>query len=332
MKWMRTILLMISLAMLLLVNKSFAQVDAHFTQYYAHPLWLNPALTGVNDGYYRVTANYRYQWPSITAPITTKGITGDMAMSDVFAVGLTILNQTTGDGGYYYNNGYLSIAYKARLTEYKIISGGFQIGMLNRGIDPGKFQYGNQYNPLIGYDPSIPSNEQFIRVNATALDGSAGIVYFDAEPDKAMNVFLGASIYHPTQPRNQFLANGDNNKIPMRYAIHGGVRMRMNDRVAITPHAVFLKQGDAHEITGGLSFNMQIQEGTDLLLGTTYRLHDAVAPNIGIHMNGLTIGFSYDINMSKMKTASSGNGGYELSISFIGRKKITDSKFVCPRL
>lgn len=329
---MRKILLMTGLVTLMLVSRTSAQVDAHFTQYYAHPLWLNPALTGVNDGYYRVTANYRYQWPSISSPFTTKGISGDMAVSDAFAVGLTVLSQTTSDGGYYYNNGYLSVSYKARLTEYKIISGGFQVGMLNRGIDPGKFQYGNQYNPLIGYDPTIPSNEQFMRTNATALDGSLGLVYFDAEPDKAMNAFFGVSIYHPTQPRNQFLANGNNNKIPMRYAVHGGMRMRMSDRVDLTPHAVLLKQGDANEITGGLSLNMQLQEGTDFLLGTTYRLNDAVAPNIGIHLNGLTIGFSYDINMSKMKTASSGNGGYELSISFIGRRKITDAKFVCPRL
>lgn len=329
---MRKILLTVNLMVLLMVIRSEAQVDAHFTQYYAHPLWLNPALTGVNDGYYRVSANYRYQWPSISSPFTTKGVSGDMAVSDAFSVGLTILNQTTGDGGYFYNNGYLSVSYKARLTEYKILSGGFQIGMLNRGIDPGKFQYGSQYNPLIGYDPTIPSNELFLRANATALDGSFGLVYFDAEPDKAMNAFFGASVYHPTQPRNQFLSNGNDNKVPMRFAVHGGMRMRMSDRLDITPHAVFLKQGDASEVTGGLSLNMNIQDGADLLFGTTYRLNDAVAPNIGIHLNGFTIGFSYDINMSKLKTASSANGGYELSISFIGRKKITDSKFVCPRL
>lgn len=329
---MRRYLLILNLVMVLFINRSTAQVDAHFTQYYAHPLWLNPALTGVNDGFYRVTANYRYQWPSIASPFITKGISGDISVSEAFSVGMTVLSQTTGDGGYYYNNGYLSVSYKARLTEYKMISGGFQVGMLNRGIDPGKFQYGNQYNPLIGYDPTIPSNEQFMRINATALDGSLGLMYFDAEPDKAANAFFGVSAYHPTEPRNQFLANGNNNKIPMRYALHGGVRMRMSDRVDLTPHAVLLKQGDASEIMGGLSMNMQLQEGADLLLGTTYRLNDAVAPNIGIHLNGLTIGFSYDINMSKMKTASSGNGGYELSISFIGRRKITDSKFVCPRL
>lgn len=329
---MRKHLLTTIILLTLIASKSLAQMDAHFTQYYAHPLWLNPALTGVNDGYYRVSANYRYQWPSISAPFITKGISGDIAVSDAFSVGLTVLNQTTGDGGYHYNNGYLSLAYKARLTEYKIISGGFQVGMLNRGVDPGKFQYGNQYNPLIGYDPTLPSNEQFLRTNATALDGSIGLVYYDAEPDKRTNMFFGVSMYHPTKPGNQFLANGNDNKIPMRFAVHGGMRINMTDKLALTPHAVLLKQGDAHEVTGGLSLNMQIQDGADLLLGTAYRLNDAVAPNIGIHLNGLTIGFSYDINMSKIKSASTGNGGYELSISFIGRKKITDTKFVCPRL
>ena len=34
----------------------------------------------------------------------------------------------------------------------------------------------------------------------------------------------------------------------MRFAVHGGMRMRMSDRLDITPHAVFLKQGDANEI------------------------------------------------------------------------------------
>lgn len=40
-----------------------AQVDAHFTQYYAYPLWLNPAFTGAIDGSWRVSGNYRKQWP-----------------------------------------------------------------------------------------------------------------------------------------------------------------------------------------------------------------------------------------------------------------------------
>jgi hypothetical protein len=47
---------------------SFTQVkaqDIHFSQYYASPLTLNPALTGLINGDFRAVANYRGQWFSI---------------------------------------------------------------------------------------------------------------------------------------------------------------------------------------------------------------------------------------------------------------------------
>jgi len=78
--------------------------------------------------------------------------------------------------------------------------------------------------------------------------------------------------------------------------------------------------------------NLAIENGKDLILGGTYRVDDAVAPNIGLRFNGLTIGFSYDINVSQLKTASSSSGGYELSVSFTKQKKIPDTRFICPRL
>jgi Type IX secretion system membrane protein PorP/SprF len=42
----------------------FAQ-DPQFVQFYASPLQLNPAMTGVHPGKWRVIANYREQWNSI---------------------------------------------------------------------------------------------------------------------------------------------------------------------------------------------------------------------------------------------------------------------------
>jgi type IX secretion system PorP/SprF family membrane protein len=194
-----------------------------------------------------------------------------------------------------------------------------------------KLQFGNQFNPIIGYDPTLPSNEVFANRSATSMDGSLGLFYFDGDPLKSVNPFVGVSLYHPTQPNNRFLS-GDDNKIPMRYAIHGGVRFKMGSRAELIPHAVFMQQGNANEIAAGMMCNLKIQDGADLLLGGLYRADDAIAPNIGLHFNGLTIGLSYDINTSQLKTASSSKGGYELSISFTNQKKIPDTKFICPRL
>jgi type IX secretion system PorP/SprF family membrane protein len=309
-----------------------AQTDPHFTQYYAYPLWLNPALTGVIDGNYRLTANYRQQLPGLYSPMITKGVTADIALPKNFGLGITVLNQASADAGYSYTSGYLSLSYQVHLSKYQVLSSGFQFGVLNRRIDPGKLQFGTQFNPLIGYDPSISSGEIFAHQSATSPDGSIGLMYFDGDPLKSWNPFFGVSLYHPTQPNNHFLSDANDNKIPMRYAIHAGARFQLGKRAELIPHAVFLMQGNTNEIAGGMVCNLTIESGTDLILGSIYRLNDAVAPNIGLRFNGLTIGLSYDINVSQLKTASSSNGGYELSISFTNQKKIPDTKFICPRL
>ena len=329
---MRKLLLLSVASLFIYINCLRAQVDPHFTQYYAYPLWLNPAFTGAIDGDWRVTANYRSQLPGIISPLHTQGLTGDIALPKNVGIGLTILNQVTGDGSYHYTSGYLSLSYQVRLTRYKFLRGGFQLGMLNRRVDPAKLQFGNQFNPVIGYDPSLTSNEIFSYQSATSLDGSAGLMYFDGDPSKSFNPFIGVSLYHPTQPNSRFLSGMNGNKVPIRYSIHGGIRFQLGNRAELIPHAVYLQQGDASEIAGGMVCNLKIEEGKDLILGSTYRLNDAIAPTIGLHFNGLTIGLSYDINISQLKTVSSSTGGYELSISFTHQKKIPEARFICPRL
>jgi len=45
-----------------IVSVSLAQ-DPNFSQFFASPLTLNPALTGKFDGNFRLAGNYRNQWP-----------------------------------------------------------------------------------------------------------------------------------------------------------------------------------------------------------------------------------------------------------------------------
>lgn len=324
--------LFIILILLTGTAKLYSQTDAHFSQYYAYPLWLNPAFTGVIDGNTRVTLNYRKQLPGLYAPLNTQGITADFSLPKGFGLGFTALTQGAADAGYRYTTGYVSLSYRVNLSRYGILSSGFQLGLLNRKIDPSKLQFGNQFNPVIGYDAGMPSNEIFMYSSATSFDGSVGILYFDGDPQKRYNPFIGASIYHPTQPVNRFLSGNGNNAILMRYALHGGIRFQLGRRAELIPHALFLSQGNSTELAGGMVCNLMMEPGKDLILGGMYRKEDAVAPSVGLRLNGLTIGFSYDIVTSSFKTASSSNGGYEISISFVRQRKLPDTRFICPRL
>src|SRR5271155_4959484 len=83
----------------------FAQ-DIHYSQFYASPLTLNPALTGVNDCRYRLSIMYRNQWSSIPAPYVTPSISFDinslapklMKNAGVLSAGLLIYDDKSGDG------------------------------------------------------------------------------------------------------------------------------------------------------------------------------------------------------------------------------------------
>src|SRR3546814_18997064 len=46
---------------------AFAQ-DPHLSQYYSSPLFLNPALTGMFNGEFRLSGNQKTQWGRITNP------------------------------------------------------------------------------------------------------------------------------------------------------------------------------------------------------------------------------------------------------------------------
>jgi type IX secretion system PorP/SprF family membrane protein len=324
-----------SIAVLLLLSgflRVHAQVDPHFTQYYAYPLWLNPAFTGVMDGDYRLGMNYRKQLPGAASAFQTQAVSADFSFAKGFGLGLTLFNQKNADASYQYNSGYVSLSYKVKVSEYGVLSSGFQVGLLNRRIDPLHYQFGTQFNPVSGYDPSMPSGESFMANSVSSTDGSLGLLYFDGNPNKDYNFFAGISVYHPTEPNQVFLSGGENNRIPIRYALQTGVRMKMNDQVDLIPHALYMRQGNAAEIAAGLSASVAFATGKDLLLGGTWRLNDAIAPSMGLHLGALTIGFSYDILTSQLKTGSSANGGYELSISFTHFRTAPEARFVCPRL
>src|ERR687890_2099287 len=69
--------------------------DPHFSQFFASPLTLNPALTGKFDGELRVAGNYRNQWPTINRAFTTTTVSVDfpimrnhISSTDTWGLGL----------------------------------------------------------------------------------------------------------------------------------------------------------------------------------------------------------------------------------------------------
>lgn len=326
------------LVSLLLLNlKIKAQVDPHFSQYYVYPQWLNPALTGIMDGDYRVAGVYRSQWGNFANGFKTVGIAAEFVTDKNINIGGSMFHQTASNGGYTYFTPTASVNYtgiRFGKAGHHRIAIGLQAGIINRRFDRSKMQFGDQWHPVTGFSSANPTGDVIQFPNSTVFDMGAGALYFDGTPGKKANVYLGISSHHLTQPIDPFTDGTVKQKMPSRYTVHGGVRIALSETVSLTPNFLLLSQGKSKEQMLGAYAQIRGNEQFDLLCGMNYRVNDAYVPFAGFYYKSFVFGLSYDVNVSDLGRAVNGTNSFEISISFTGRRKRTfeAQNFICPRL
>jgi type IX secretion system PorP/SprF family membrane protein len=316
--WLTTCLLLAT------TFSAVAQTDPHFTQNYTYPLYINPALTGSSDGEYRVSAVYRGQWGSISNPYRTMGVSFDTRTNKNIALGVNLLNQSAGDAGFNYLSTYGSIAYtgvKFGKDNYHRVVLAIQVGMISRRVDPSKFKWGEQWNPITGYNSGNATTETFARSSSTSLDMGFGALYFDATPGKKYNAFGGISTFHINKPKDPIVASHSTevNTIPLRLTMHGGVSYNLFERTMIVPHMLHMRQGTASETMFGTYIQYNVNPETDIMVGGYYRFKDAIAPFVGVDYKNFIVGLSYDANVSKLNAMSRNVNSFELSLTYVKR-------------
>ena len=123
-----------------------------------------------------------------------------------------------------------------------------------------------------------------------------------------------------------------------KWVFSAGVRMSMTDYSFFTFHADYSQQGPNTEIIGGMLYSYKLDDPADpkyiFHAGAFVRWKDAIIPVVKIEFKPVAIAVSYDVNISQLKTASSGRGGMELSLSYqtyFDRKNSTKEAVLCPR-
>ena len=74
-------LMVLLVVLMLAAGETVTAQDPQFSQFYAAPLYLNPAFAG-STGQARVGANYRNQWPAIDANFNTISAFADFYIED----------------------------------------------------------------------------------------------------------------------------------------------------------------------------------------------------------------------------------------------------------
>jgi len=328
------------LTFILYLNPAKAQ-DPHFSQFFASPLTLNPAFTGLFSGDYRIAGNYRSQWRSIATPFVTGTVSADFGIlknvisyTDIWGVGLMAMYDKSGAGGLVANYVGLSTAYHKGLDPEgnHTLAIGLQATWVRKTIDPHKLIFEDQIDNN-GYNPAIPTQELITNNKISYFDPNIGILY-NGLIGEASNIYLGASYYHITQPIETFM-NQNNNRLSYRWTVHGGGSFPVNGKDRIHTSAMYMKQSTASEISFGGAYGFTMDSNNDaptvFYVGSWYRLKDAINPYLGLEISGFKVGLSYDINVSTLKPASNYRGGMELSIIYIRQKNENNKyKTLCP--
>ncbi|MFB6457563.1 PorP/SprF family type IX secretion system membrane protein [Chitinophaga sp. Hz27] len=316
--------------------------DPHFSQFFASPLTLNPAFTGLFSGDYRLSGNYRSQWRSISTPFVTGTAAIDFGIlknvisyTDIWGVGLMAMYDRTGGGA-------LTSSYLSASTAYHkgldpegnhTLAIGLQGTLVQKRVDNDKLRFENQIDNN-GYNPSIPSGETLINPKITYFDPNVGILY-NGLIGESTNIYAGVSYYHITQPTESFM-NMTQNRLSYRWTVHGGGSAPVNGKDRIHGSILYMKQSTATEITFGGAYGFTLDDMDDnptvFYVGSWYRWKDAVIPYVGVEIKGFQVGLTYDTNVSSLKPASNYRGGLELSLIYIHTKnQMNKYKTLCPR-
>jgi type IX secretion system PorP/SprF family membrane protein len=326
-------IIMLALTFVLSANSVRAQ-DFHLSQYDAPPMFLNPGMTGMFDGKYRIHAHYRTQWAAIASkPFTTTGLSFDMPVKK-FGAGLQIMNYRAGTGDFNALSALLSVGYDIVFDEAKNhhLAVGVQGGIVYKSVNINKLTFGNQYTSANGgsFDTSIPTGETFSNTSLMIHDINAGFLYYYAKENIRVNPFIGFSAFHLTQPNESFYEKS--NKLPIRYYVHGGLKINVNEKIQLLPKGIYMKEVNATEYTASLLLHYYLKDDTYLIFGPTYRSNDAGIIELGLKKGQYTARVSYDINTSSLQKVTNYRGGFEISLTYIARRNKPNPFANCPRL
>jgi len=315
----------------------FAQ-DVHFSQFSETPLLRNPALAGIFDGDYRVTALYRNQWSSVSKAFQTALLHGEARFPvrtagerpDFVSVGAVGWYDRTGSAGLRNTGGYATLAYNKSVSSVhrSFLTAGFSAGYAQRAFDASQTTWSNQWSGT-AYNPALPSRETFAAQSTGAFDVAAGVSFASAIDDRtddegATTYYLGLGAYHLTRPRQSFYAGEEESRLAVRWSGGGGVAFPVGEALRAQLHANVFRQGTSTEVIGGglLRWQRYSERQSDPLFaiagGLFYRHADALIPTVRLTWAGTSVGVSYDVNFSKLQPATQTYGGFEISLSHAG--------------
>ena len=334
--------------------------DALFSQYYANPLYLNPAFAGTNVCP-RIALNFRDQWPSLPGTFMSYSASYDEHFDKLSGgVGVLLFGDRAGEGGII-NTYTASVMYSFKLKVSKKFNLRFalQATYENRGLNWDKLVFGDMIDPKYGV---IYQTAELQPGNLTihSFDMAAGILGYTP------HFYFGAAAHHivPIIGAKGFISDGLGayDYRPVKWTAHVGGYFDLKRKskketsfgdISISPNFIYQHQQNFNYFSEGFYLNFYpFTVGMWMRHGLTYKgerftgidtnglaitepisYHnlDAFIVVFGVEYDWFKIAYSYDATISKLANYS--GGAHEVSVQFLlpcpnKRKALKDLK--CP--
>lgn len=282
--------------------------DPTFTQFYANPIYLNPALAG-STGCPRVSMNYRNEWPQLTGNYITYSLAYDTyAKSISGGLGFIATHDQQGRGTISTTMIGAIYSYNLRATRKFSLMFGARAAYFQKYLDWSKLTFGDMIDPRRGF---IYQTGDVPRGNGKRgfFDASAGIVGYTKD------FYFGVAAHHLNRPDESMILG--TSRLPMRITGHAGADIKLGKRArnnststSIMPNVIYQYQNGFSELSVGTYVKYE-----NFTVGAWYRNRDAFILCFGITTPKFRLGYSYDITVSKLGNGVSG-GSHEVSVGF----------------
>ena len=311
--------------------------DPEFSQFYANPLYLNPAMAGTAAGP-RFAVNFRDQWPSVSGDFVTYSASYDEHFDAIGGgIGAQVWYDRAGDGklSTTYMSGFYSyhLTVKDKNRDYFVIKAGLQVSAFQRSIDFSKLYFGDQIDPRWGFTKATAEKLPSRGVVQTSIipDFSAGMMAFTKK------FYGGFAVHHIVEPAQSFFGNPDSH-LPRKYTLHFGMMLPI-DRWKRTPETFFSPNILIQRQAKFTQMNFGAYVIKDYFVGGVWYRHtdpnsDALILMAGFKKDAIRVGYSYDLTVSDARAAAPGS--HEVSLIVESQKYNKRSKkkwkaIICPR-
>lgn len=315
----------------LLVAQSAQAQDPEFTQFYAAPIYTNPAMAGTAScgGGGRVVLNYRNQWPSLPGTFVTTSASYDQHFDAIGGgVSLLLLDDRAGEGLLKSTTVSAGYSYQLEINRRVAMRFGLEGQYGQRSIDWQKLRFEDQIDPSRGFNN--PTAEQLNNNVVNYANFAAGALVYTER------FYAGLAVHNLIEPNQSFFGNPAA-IVPRRFTAHTGVVIPLDGRKipesTISPNVLFMLQNQFTQMNIGFYYNKG-----PLVTGLWFRQtfgefgnSDALMALVGFRKDKFKFGYSFDLTVSDARAAAPASHEISTGIEWCAKKPSRKyRKLTCP--